>query len=284
MRWTYFFILQGLLIALLSGVLFLHKDKVSLIKVPPESLAQWYKPQNKRQVWLHNMFKLRRELQAIGYYSDRSEKALMQKWVSQFSEHYKKIADMVPQWQREIDLKSLELLEKNAQQADYTGVAIELENLKKNCISCHQDYRSTTAALYRAPDFESLVVNKDVSFENHMKNLIVDVNLIKISAVDKNTDEALLALERLDNNMSLLGENCSNCHVKDTRTYPDAPMRESLIRLESKLTNGTLREQGEELGNLAVIACARCHGTHRVSYDAKKKIRDKTDWLHLLKH
>lgn len=284
MRWTYFFILQGLLIILLGGVLFIHKDKVSLVKMPPESLAQWYKPQNKRQVWLHNMFKLRRELQAIGYYSNRAEKALMQKWVAQFSEHYKKIADMVPQWQSEVDLESLALLEKNAEEADYKGISIVLKNLKANCNSCHEDYRSTTAALYRAPDFEVLEINADITFKNHMKELIVDVNLIKVSAVDNNVDEALLSLERLKSNMNLLGNSCSNCHIKDTRLYPDETMQQSLVSLENKLSTGTLREQGEELGNLAVIACARCHGTHRITYDAKKKIRDKTDWLHLIKH
>ena len=38
-------------------------------EVLPESLAEWYKPKNERQVWLHTMFAMRRELQAIAEYA-----------------------------------------------------------------------------------------------------------------------------------------------------------------------------------------------------------------------
>ena len=43
------------------------------LMLPPTSLAQWYKPANKRQVWLHNMFKLRRELQAVVEYASSAQ-------------------------------------------------------------------------------------------------------------------------------------------------------------------------------------------------------------------
>jgi len=43
------------------------EESIHLTK-PPASLAQWYKPQNKRNVWQHNMFKLRREIQAVKEY------------------------------------------------------------------------------------------------------------------------------------------------------------------------------------------------------------------------
>ena len=37
--------------------------------LPPESLAQWYKPANKRQVWLHTLFRLRREILTVFDYT-----------------------------------------------------------------------------------------------------------------------------------------------------------------------------------------------------------------------
>ncbi|RLA11041.1 MAG: hypothetical protein DRQ59_10600, partial [Gammaproteobacteria bacterium] len=55
MRWLYFILVQCLLIGIVGAIVFIHKDRVALIKTPPASLAQWYKPENKRQVWLHNM-------------------------------------------------------------------------------------------------------------------------------------------------------------------------------------------------------------------------------------
>ena len=44
------------------------------IDTPPASLEKWYKPANKRQVWLHTMFRLRREMQAISEYAEQNDK------------------------------------------------------------------------------------------------------------------------------------------------------------------------------------------------------------------
>ena len=63
-------------LSLVTGIAVLvikHQPSVQLVKTPPPILAQWYKPQNKRQVWLHNMFKLRREMQAIEFYAQRQD-------------------------------------------------------------------------------------------------------------------------------------------------------------------------------------------------------------------
>ena len=87
MRWSHFIFIQCLLIAFAGGLVFMHKDRVILVKTPPTSLAKWYKPENKRQEWLHTMFNLRREIQAIEIYTDSQEPENLNKWVTQFSEH-----------------------------------------------------------------------------------------------------------------------------------------------------------------------------------------------------
>ena len=91
MRWPHFILLQCLLIVLAGGIVYIHKDRVSMIKNPPASLAQWYKSDNKRQVWLHNMFKLRREMQAVRLYFDNNDAKHLEKWAPLLSEHYLKI-------------------------------------------------------------------------------------------------------------------------------------------------------------------------------------------------
>ena len=96
MRWSYFILLQVLLIAVFSGAVYIHKDKVILLGKPPQSLAKWYKPENKRQVWLHNMFKLRREMQAVRFYADRKDGKGLEGWVSDLGRHYLEIGEMVP--------------------------------------------------------------------------------------------------------------------------------------------------------------------------------------------
>ena len=78
----------------------MHQGKARLLKTPPNVLAQWYKPENERQVWLHNMFKLRREMQAVEFLSENKDAAHLQKWAGQLNNHYLNIADMVLEWQK----------------------------------------------------------------------------------------------------------------------------------------------------------------------------------------
>ena len=49
------------------------------LATPPASLEKWYKPANKRQVWLHTMFRLRREMQAIREYAKQNNRPGMKK-------------------------------------------------------------------------------------------------------------------------------------------------------------------------------------------------------------
>ena len=131
MRWSYFILVQCLLFAILGGVVYIHKDRVAIIKKPPVSLAQWYKPENERQEWLHTMFKLRREIQAVELYASNSNEIELQKWVRQLNEHYLKIGDMVPEWSKKLDLEALSRLQKNAQEHNYQAISQLLDNLKQ---------------------------------------------------------------------------------------------------------------------------------------------------------
>jgi len=159
MRWTHFIFLQFLIVVIVAGIIYIHKDRVIVIKIPPASLAQWYKPENKRQVWLHNMFKLRREIQAVKFYSNNVDQKNMEKWATRLSKHYLKIAEMVPEWKNKLNTEAINHLQKSIKNNNYHDVSIALDNLNKNCDSCHSDYRVITATKYRAPDFSSMELN-----------------------------------------------------------------------------------------------------------------------------
>ncbi|HBE91478.1 MAG TPA: hypothetical protein DDW55_02760, partial [Gammaproteobacteria bacterium] len=139
MRWSHFILLQCLLVMIAGGIVYFHKDRVVLIKSPPASLAQWYKPENKRQVWLHNMFKLRREMQAVRFYADNNDAKHLEKWVTLLSEHYQKIGEMVPEWQKKLDLEAIAGLQESASSQRYQDVSRALDDLGEGCKSCHAD-------------------------------------------------------------------------------------------------------------------------------------------------
>ncbi len=282
--WLYFLLFQLLLIALVGAVLFIHKEHVVVIKKPPTSLAQWYKPENERQVWLHNMFKLRREMQAVRLYSDNADSRLLNKWVTRLSEHYLKIGEMVPEWSGKLDRKAIFLLKKSSENNRYQDVSQALNDLRESCNSCHADYRAVTAAIYRAPDFSSLEIGPSRSYDTHMEELAKQVNRIKIASEDGRKDIALSSLEELNKGINTLGGTCSDCHHKEKRIYPDDDITKTVASLEQSLQSGTLKQQGQALGTLAVLACARCHGTHRIAYDIRQLLSDEQRWLELARH
>ncbi len=284
MRWRYFIILQAIILIAVSGVVYLHQDKANLVKTPPTVLAKWYKPENKRQVWLHNMFKLRREMQAVEFYANDQDAELLKKWVKQLDEHYLKIAVMVPTWQKKLAVNTMAELKAASANKDYSAVLVQHKKLQQSCDSCHGDYQAVTALTYRAPDFSKISISDKVSYVAHMDILTTQVNQIKISAQDGNKALALSSLADLTQGMNTLGETCVDCHKKDRKPYPSETMKSTLVSLEKSLTSGTAKQQGRDLGTLAVLACARCHGTHRLAYGAKKQLSSEVSFSQLIRH
>jgi len=280
-----YFITSALIISLIIlGFLYLHKDKVIVIKSPPEELAKWYKPENKRQVWLHNMFKLRREMQAISLYSDLKHDQNLKKWSKDFREHYLKISTMVPSWSNKLNIEALNNLKLAVESNEYETVSKSLNVLKESCNSCHNDYRAITAAKYRAPDFNNIILKDRSTFSEHMLKLNKNVNAIKIASSDGFKEVSIKSVNELEAAMYDLGATCLNCHKQSKQIYPDESIKLSLTDLKNTLKSGTLKQQGRTLGTLAVQACANCHSIHRLSFDIKSILNKNSNWLSLAKH
>jgi len=284
MRWSVFVVMIALLVGASGWLVYSHQNRVIVLKEPPASLAQWYKPQSKRHVWLHTMFKLRREMLAIEIYAKDQDGDSLQKWAAKFDKDYRKIAEMVPEWSNRVDMTALAALQSSAQDHRFDDVANDLSQLRKNCKSCHADFRVVTAALYRAPDFSGLKIDADTTYKAHMANLSTQVNRINIASIDGKDDAASKAFADLTNGMKTLGDTCASCHKKDPQSYPDPTISAAMASLDQSLNGGTLKDKGRALGTLAVLACAKCHGTHRLSYDAKQLFTDQMNLRDLLKH
>ncbi len=262
----------------------MHNDKAAIVKIPPKELAQWYKPENKRHVWLHNMFKLRREMQAVQFYAESKQDDNLDKWSSDLEKHYKKIAEMVPTWSKKLDLSTISRMQANVASKDYQGVLTDLDSLQDNCDACHIDYQAITALTYRAPDFSNIEMEASVSFNDHMQSLIKQVNQIKIASDDGMTKLALSSLADLKLGMKSLGQVCNDCHKMEKKPYPNKAMQQTLVSLEHNLVNGSRKDQGMDLGTLAVQACANCHGTHRLAFGIKSLLHKEQTFAELVKH
>ncbi len=269
---------------LAGALVYLHKDRVQLVKLPPESLAEWYKPQNKRHVWLHNMFKLRREMQAVKHYALLEQAEPLALWTERLNEHYQKISEMVPEWDGRLDQDVMAKLVTAQQSNQFGQIGYLLGDLQQSCDSCHTQFRVVTAALYRAPDFQEMRVKSSQSLPETMKALNQKVNSIKIAIGAKDQTWALNSLGELKAGIDEMGVLCENCHSYLPKVYPDTVVETALEELHGALLTGDTKQQGEALGKVAVSACAQCHGTHRIAYDTQQLVKTKQGLLDSLRH
>lgn len=246
------------------------------IKEPPPSLKQWYKPDNKHNVFQHNMFKLRRELQALNEYKEKKDLVHTQKWAGMFVTHYKKIADMVPEWEGELRFERIEQLDAAAKEGDFNTLGKAIRKIQRSCTNCHKTFRAQVATIYRSPDFSKTHVQFDgdsLNYRDFMKILMKDVNRIKIAATDGDKGRAQLALTNVRKGVFSLRASCDTCHKGDKAKnyYLGEDTTALMDKLEAAIEKG---KSGRALGEFAVQACAGCHGSHRILYDLKREIVD----------
>ena len=253
-------------------------DRVSL-NTPPDSLEKWYKPANKRQVWLHTMFRLRREMQAISEYAEQNDQPGMNKWITRLEKDYNKIADMVPEWKKLIKPRLLPELGMFAEKGDVYRVDRTLKMIQRTCDDCHIDYQPLVTAIYRSPYYDDIRL-KDIngnpqSFEDNMEELSESVNRILIALDDGHKDIALQSSRDLATRLKNLGDSCSGCHKDDT--YPRERIlgkvtQRHLQTLQQNINEGKVEDSQKLMGEIAVTVCARCHNTHRIVYDLRNAL------------
>lgn len=246
------------------------------LSLPPASLAQWYKPANKRQVWLHTMFNLRRSMQAVSEYAALEQPEHLAKWSERFVEAYLSLPKMVPEWRDEVESQWAERLRKAGRTGDYAEVGQALRKIGTSCRSCHNEYQAVSRALYRSPDFKAQTVElsdtlEELPYDKLMGQLSNSVNRIKIALEDQQTERAQTALEHLRLRLTDLGNHCANCHrdAAPKERILGPPMQGALDQLAGAIAQGDAKAGGRLLGEIGVGICARCHGTHRSLSDLR---------------
>lgn len=272
------------LMVLTAVLIYKHVGKVKLVAVPPQSLAQWYKPENKRHVWLHNMFKLRREMQAVGHYAEVKNAEELDLWMGRLSEHYGKIAEMVPEWERRLDRGLMQKLVVTQKASQFEKIPALLDELQVGCDSCHDRYRVVTALLFRAPDFHALGSESSDELSKSMVALNQSVNQIKVAFEAGDSARSLVAFGDLEQGIEKLGSLCVQCHEHLPKVYPDKTVTSAMAELKQHLQSGNIKEQGKSLGTVAVIACAQCHGTHRIAADVRRLLSEEKSFTELFTH
>ncbi len=260
------------------------EEREIMLKLPPASLAQWYKPANRRQIWLHTMFGMRREFQAVSEYILLEKPRLARKWAARLDEHYRSIGKMVPEWRGELDIEQLDALNSALKVGDLKAAGEAARKLSKSCRSCHRDFRATAAMLYRAPDFSHVTVEDSESLEEEklgrvMERLTTLLNRVKIAVEDGRKAVAVESLEALDRRLEDLAASCEQCHRSEApraRILGTGRARASAA-LGSAIVAGDAETAGKALGELAVTVCARCHAIHRIQSDMRELLVEEAE-------
>jgi len=249
------------------------------LSLPPASLEQWYKPANKRQVWLHTMFRLRRSMQAVAMYADRGDRDRLHKWLNELIKDYNSIGDMVPEWQNQLNNTSLTELRAAAEVMDTEAIGRAQHDLKKSCRNCHTEFRAVTALLHRGPDFSDInLLNneglEEVSLGEAMKNLSASINQIVISLDDERQQDARVASSQLHQQLTKLAGTCSSCHKDESvrQRILGKNLNKEMAHLGELIDAKEIRESKRAVGHIAVNVCARCHSIHRTLQDLRQFI------------
>lgn len=268
--------LIGVLLALSSPMLSADQGE-AVLHLPPESLAQWYRPENKRDVWLHTMFALRREMQAIAEYAALEDEKRLRKWLDRLEKDYRRIGEMVPEWRDELETELIAKMKR-------AGSAQELARLqrklrKESCQSCHREYKLVAALLYRTPDFDRVRVEdgesmEEESYSDVMRRLTLLVNRIKVGSEDGRKQAALDALQGLESRLTDLGTSCESCHKQERsrERILGKVSQEYLGKVRQGLEKGDHKQVGRNLGGFAVRACADCHAIHRLQSGLRREL------------
>ncbi len=272
--------LAGLLLSgtgLLAFADGLERDEGLTLLLPPESLGQWYRPVAKRDQWLHLMFALRRDMQAVAEYSAVGDEERLGKWLDRLERDYRRIGEMVPEWADELEL---ELVAAMRQAESPRALAGLQRKLAQSCEGCHREYRLVTALRYRTPDFDEIRVENPSSGERMgyapaMARLSSLVNRVRIAAGDGRWSAALDALQVLEAQLPPLRKSCSGCHEDPApvaRILGDAASA-ALAGVREGLAARDPRAAGRHLGEFAVNACARCHAVHRPLAELRRLLK-----------
>ncbi|MBW2245114.1 MAG: cytochrome c [Deltaproteobacteria bacterium] len=257
------------------------EPEVAHIALPPDSIAEWYMPQNERQVWLHLMFDLRTELGAVELYLERKQQKKLVEWAVALEESYAKITEMVPEWAGEVELGATQALRDAAAAGDLENVEESVTQLRRTCSDCHSKWSASTVALYRSPDYSQLRLQdskngNEVDYAEAMREMSRSLVELKVARADGNFEEARKATIDLEARLRDLGESCDECHrdPSNRERFLGADALEPLKALRTSLTEPhDPKLSGRHLGTFGSTVCGGCHGVHRSLSELRSQLK-----------
>ena len=191
-----------------------------LISPPPKSMDKYYTEPGMISEWISQMRKLSITFSAIfvnvekKIWDQAEIKAIL------FLKSYKKASKMVPEWEKEFDLKSAVKLKESIDSKDLKKIKTLFRTLEKSCSNCHLKKNTSVWIRYHWPPTETIKVldpieEKEVSYRIYMKKLSDSLIKININFEQNDFQQAWRTLEIFTKRLISLRSTCSKCHVSE---------------------------------------------------------------------
>ena len=285
-----FFIIYGLAFFFISSVTSFSADFV--ISQPPKSMDKYYSEPGMPSEWTAQMQKLAIAFSALFVNIEKNRWDLAEKKAVLFLKSYVKASKMVPEWEKEFDLKSATKLKESIEKKDLKYFKALTKTLEDTCSNCHLKNSNSVWIRYYWPSTETIKVldpieEKEVSYPVYMKKLSESLQRISLNFEEKNFPQVWRTLENFKKRFTSLRSVCSKCHVsewtKSSASVKDFFVGEDMIYALQKIKKDfSTGEPSEKLfrKNINYIkdrSCKMCHLVHQpaafIQHTWKQKIK-----------
>ena len=284
--------IPGLVFFLISAVPAYSAD--FLVSPPPKSLDKYYAEPGTPSNWSKQMQKLSTAFSAIFVNMKKKRWEKAEEKADLFLKSYKKTSKMVPEWEKEFDLKAATELKKSIEAKDLKKFAALTATLEETCSNCHLTNSSSVWIRYHWPSTETIKVldpieDKEVSYPDYMKKLSDSLQRIKVNFEEKNFQQAWRTLEIFKKRFTTLRSVCSKCHVSEwTKSsvsvkdfFIGDDMIDSLNKVKKDFATGEPSEKifRKNINYINNRSCKMCHLVHQPAAFIQKTWNQKIKTL-----
>ncbi len=285
-------IIFGLAFILTSSVTSFSAD--FLVSPPPKSMDKYYSEPGMPSEWIIQMQKLSVAFSALFLNMEKNKWNLAEKQAVLFLKSYEKASKMVPEWEKEFDLKSATKLKKNIETKDLKLLKALTKTLEENCSNCHLKNSSSVWIRYHWPSTKTIKVldpteDKEISYPVYMKKLSNSLQRININFEEKNFHQAWRTLEIFAKRFTSLRSVCSKCHVSEWKKnsvsvknfFVGDDIIDSLQKIKKEFATGEPSEKifRQNINYITNRSCKMCHLVHQPAAFIQKTWDQKTKTL-----
>tara|TARA_B100001123_G_scaffold393271_1_gene473139 strand:- start:403 stop:1305 length:903 start_codon:yes stop_codon:yes gene_type:complete len=271
-----FFIIYGLAFFFISSVTSFSADFV--ISQPPKSMDKYYSDSGMPSEWIKQMQKLSIAFSALVLNMGKNRWDLAEKQAILFLKSYEKASKMVPEWEKEFDLKSATKLKESIEIKDLKNFETLTKILEETCSNCHLKNSSSVWIRYHWPSTGTIKVldpieDKEVSYPDYMKKLSQSLQRVTVSFEEKDFQQAWQKLDIFTKRFTNLRSVCSKCHVsewtKSSASVKDFFVGEDMIyslhKIKKNFASGEPSEKifRKNINYIYNRSCKICHLVHQ---------------------